>query len=184
MKVQPAAASVLCLCLVLAACAASAAGGLGKGQTNAFFGLSSTCIPTRGGSGPLSPRGPPGGGREGSFGVWRCGGALRGLRRRGSVLAESPLRGSAEPWGSRPPVPSYRVPRACPASAGLLAGNEWPFPPPSASPALRDRSSPRSWLAQAPCLITVSNCPVHAGPELHPRWWLCRRGKSPPQGWL
>lgn len=79
MKAQPAVASVFCLCLVLAACAASAAGGLGKGQTNAFFGLSLTCVPIRGGSDPLSPRGPPGGGRERSFGVWRCGGGLCGV---------------------------------------------------------------------------------------------------------
>lgn len=78
MKAQPAAASVLCLCLLLAACAASAAGGLGKGQTNAFFGLSPTSVPTRGGSGPLSPRGQ--------------GAQLRGPEVRGGFAGSPPSR--------------------------------------------------------------------------------------------
>lgn len=141
MKAQPAPASVLCLCLVLAACAASAAGGLGKGQTKTLSsGFPQLLSPP--GAGPVpSARG----GRERR--ALEVRGALRGLRCGGSVLAEAVLRGSR---GSSPSVPLCRVPRACPASAGLLAADEWPFPPPSAPLALRDRSSPRSWLAPAP----------------------------------
>lgn len=77
MKAQPAAASVLCLCLVLAACAASAAGGLGKGQTNAFFGLSPTCVPAGGGSGPLSPGAGAEAAVSGSGGLWGVSAAVR-----------------------------------------------------------------------------------------------------------
>ncbi|KAL2301913.1 hypothetical protein Nmel_011314 [Mimus melanotis] len=127
MKAQPAAASVLCLCLVLAACAASAAGGLGKGQTITLSsGFPQLLSPLGAGPVPLAR----GGQRERSFGGLEVRGAVRGLRRGGSVLAEALLRGSLgeQPLGAPVPVPAQPLPGSWQARNGPSLRPRLPLP--------------------------------------------------------